>query len=212
MCEPDTKQKILDSAEHLFAEEGYHATSLRNITAAARVNLAAVNYHFGSKEALLEAVIMRRLGPLNDLRLAQLEEVVQQAENDGEIPGCRDVLRCFVEPTLRLRQQGGSAENFITLIGRTLAQPKGLAMTIFMREIEPLMRRLFEALKQSLPELSEKDLFWRLHFCIGSMSHIMRCHERHAMVPPGVDIDLPVDELIEAFLDFTVSGMEAKRC
>ena len=208
----NTKQRILDSAERLFAEEGYHATSLRSITAAAKVNLAAVNYHFGSKESLLEAVIMRRLGPLNAARLAQLEEVLRQADSAGKVPSCRDVLRCFVEPTLKLRQQGSGAENFITLIGRTLAQPKGLAMSIFMREIQPLMKRLFEALKLTLPGLSEQDLFWRLHFCIGSLSHIMRCQERHAMVPPGLDIDLPGDELIEAFLDFAVSGMEANRC
>ena len=64
----DTKQKLLDVAEHLFAVRGYHNTSLRMITAAAEVNLAAVNYHFGGKEGLLAAVFSRRLLPLNELR------------------------------------------------------------------------------------------------------------------------------------------------
>jgi AcrR family transcriptional regulator len=209
MCQPDTKQRILDSAEEHFASVGYHATSLRSITTTAEVNLAAVNYHFGSKEALLEAVILRRLRPLNELRGRRLDEVLQQAEQTGEVASCRDVLRCFIEPTLQLRQQGSETENFIALIGRALADPKGHAMAIFAREMQPLMQRLFQALSKSLPALSQKELFWKVHFAIGSLSHVMRCSERHAMVPADVDIDLPIDELVENFLDFTASGMEA---
>lgn len=211
MCQPNTKQRILDSAEQLFAEEGFHATSLRNITASAEANLAAVNYHFGGKDALLEAVILRRLRPLNELRLDQLEAVLEGAAKTGEPPSCREVLRSFVEPTLRLRQQESSTEHFISLIGRTLADPKGFAMQVFRREMQPLMKRLFQALKLSLPGISQQELFWRVHFAIGSLSHLMRCHERHAMIPAEVSIEMPVEELIEVFLDFTVSGMEAKR-
>lgn len=211
MSQPDTKQRILDAAEQLFAADGYHATSLRSITAIAEVNLAAVNYHFGSKEALLEAVILRRLAPLNEIRLGQLEELLKRAEQTDTIPSCRDVLRTFVEPTLRLRQQGSATENFIALIGRTLAEPRGIAMSIFMHHMSPLMTRLFQALSKALPGLSRQDIFWRLHFAIGSMSHIMRCHERHAMVPDDLDIAVPVDDLVEKFLDFTTAGMEVDR-
>jgi len=211
MSQPDTKQRILDAAEHLFARNGYHATSLRGITTAADANLAAVNYHFGSKEALLEAVIVRRLDPLNEIRRGQLEALLQKTESAGETPACRDVLRTFVEPTLRLRQQGSETEDYIALIGRILAEPRGVAMTIFMQHMGPLMQRLFEALSLSLPALSEQDLFWRMHFALGSLSHIMRCHERHAMAPDNVNIDMPVDDLVEYFLDFTAAGMEVPR-
>ena len=211
MSQSDTKQRLLDAAEHLFARDGYHATSLRGITTAADANLAAVNYHFGSKEALLDAVIVRRLDPLNEIRRNQLEALLQKAESADELPSCREVLRTFVEPTLRLRQQGSEAEDFIALIGRTLAEPRGIAMGIFMRHMQPLMMRLFEALTLSLPMLSEQDLFWRIHFTMGSLSHLMRCHERHSMVPENVNIDVPVDELIEYFLDFTTAGMEVTR-
>jgi AcrR family transcriptional regulator len=208
MSQPDTKQRILNAAEHLFSRDGYHATSLRSITAVAAANLAAVNYHFGSKEALLEAVIMRRLDPLNEVRLGQLEALLQKAEQAEEVPSCRDILRTFVEPTLRLRQQGADAEDFIALIGRILAEPRGLAMSIFLRHMGPLMTRLFQALELSLSELSRQTLFWRLHFTIGSLSHIMRCHERHSMAPEDISVDLPVDELVELFLDFATAGME----
>lgn len=211
MSLPVTKQRILDAAEHLFAREGYHATSLRCITHEAKVNLAAVNYHFGSKEALLEAVIVRRLTPLNELRLGQLEALMQRSEQSKQTPSCREVLRTFVEPTLRQRQKDSETRDFIALIGRTLAEPRGVAMTIFMRHMDPLMIRLFQALSLTLPGLSRQLLFWRVHFAIGSLSHIMRCHERHSLVPEDVNIDLPVDELVELFLDFAAAGMEAER-
>jgi AcrR family transcriptional regulator len=211
MSQPDTKQRILSAAEHLFARDGYHATSLRSITNAATVNLAAVNYHFGGKEALLEAVILRRLGPLNEVRSDQLETLLKKAGQVGKVPGCRDILRTFIEPTLSLRQLGSDTENFIALIGRILAEPRGVAMSIFMRHMEPLMSRLFQSLSLSLPELPRETLFWRLHFAIGSLSHIMRCHERHAMVPEDISIDRPVDVLVELFLDFATAGMEATK-
>lgn len=210
MSQPDTKQRILSAAEHHFARDGYHATSLRSITATAKVNLAAVNYHFGSKEALLEAVIERRLSPLNEIRLGQLEVLLNQAEQLGEVPACRDIMRTFIEPTLHLRQQDSEAEDFVALIGRILAEPRGIAMSIFMHHMGPLMERLFQALSLSLPGLSRETIFWRLHFSIGSLSHIMRCHERHAMVPEQISVDLPVDDLVELFLDFATAGMEAK--
>lgn len=210
MSQPDTKQRILNAAEHLFARGGYHATSLRTITAAARVNLAAVNYHFGSKESLLEAVIERRLNPLNEVRLGQLEALLSLAGQHGKTPACRDVLRTFIEPTLRLRLQGSDSEDFVALIGRILAEPRGVAMAIFLSHMEPLMNRLFQALSLSLPGLSRQTLFWRLHFALGSLSHIMRCHERHAMVPEDVSVDMDVANLVELFLDFATAGMEVK--
>jgi AcrR family transcriptional regulator len=212
MSQPDTKQRILSAAEHHFAKDGYHATSLRSITTAAEVNLAAVNYHFGSKEALLEAVIERRLTPLNEIRLGQLEKLLEKTERAGEVPTCRDILRTFIEPTLRLRLQGSDSEDFVALIGRILAEPRGVAMSIFMHHMQPLMNRLFQALALALPELSKQTLFWRVHFALGSLSHIMRCHERHAMIPEGVNVNMEVGALVELYLDFAAAGMEANKC
>ena len=106
----DTKQKILDAAEELFAREGYAATSLRKVTDLAGVNLAGVNYHFGSKEGLLEAVITRRIDPLNERRKKQLDAVLTRAQQQRVPPTPRDVWRALVEPTLQLRELGSGAE------------------------------------------------------------------------------------------------------
>src|SRR3954462_6664616 len=75
----DTKTRILDAAELLFMEHGYEATSLRSLTAAAGVNLASVNYHFGSKDVLFQAVLTRRLDPMNQERIALLEKLERDA-------------------------------------------------------------------------------------------------------------------------------------
>ena len=98
----DTKEIILDQAEELFAAKGYKGTSLRMITTAAEVNLAAVNYHFGSKKGLVAAVIDRRIVPLNELRCRRLTEVVTKAESAGTRPKLPEVLLAFIEPTLLL--------------------------------------------------------------------------------------------------------------
>src|SRR5574340_767840 len=100
-----TKDRILDAAERLFAEHGFNGTSLRMITAAADVNLAAVNYHFRSKETLIEAVYKRRIGPANEKRLRMLDEY-EAAAGDGAVP-VENILRALVAPMLELRADAG---------------------------------------------------------------------------------------------------------
>src|ERR1700735_4839102 len=109
---PDTKTRILDAAEKLFGEKGFDGTSLRDITAEADVNLAAVNYHFQSKESLIEAVIMRAAGPINDKRLAMLEA-------SGPDPTIENILEAFVAPILEY-----DYERMAPLMARVLASPE----------------------------------------------------------------------------------------
>src|SRR5512143_3976610 len=97
----ETKDRILDAAERLFAEHGFDATSLRMITAAAGVNLAAVNYHFRSKDSLIEAVFGRRIGPVNKERLEMLTAAEKAAGSDPL--SLEAVVRAFVEPVVRIR-------------------------------------------------------------------------------------------------------------
>lgn len=210
--QPDTKERILDAAERLFAAEGFHSTPLRALTAEAGANLAAVNYHFGSKEALLEAVIERRLVPLNNIRREKLEGVREAARQAGRPPVARDVLRAFVEPTLRFRESGPGAEAFVRLVGRALAEPDDTIRTIFLRQIEPLIFLLFETLAEALPHLSRNDLFWRLNFALGAMGHTMCMAGRFPILPPGVAPSSDAASLTALILDFITAGMEAAPC
>ncbi len=209
MIQSNTKERILDAAEHLFAAEGFHSTSLRRLTSAADVNLAAVNYHFGSKEALLEAVFERRLVPLNRERRERLDEVIETARRQKTLPRPADVLRSFIEPTLHFRESGAGAESFILLVGRALAEPDDTIRKIFMRHMEPLFLQLYRTLCEALPDFSPNLVFWRLHFTLGAMSHTMCMNGRFKIVPPGVEPPSDAASLTQILLDYLVAGMES---
>src|SRR5260370_27836269 len=125
----ETKQRILDSAERLFAEHGSEATSLRTIIADAQVNLAAIHYHFHSKEALLEAVIVRRLEPINQERLRLLDACERDA--NGERPSLEAVLEALIAPAVRVGADQARGKTFRRLGGRIFSDEQlGLPNTV----------------------------------------------------------------------------------
>jgi AcrR family transcriptional regulator len=205
----DTKQLILDAAEGLFAREGFHNTSLRAITGEAGVNLAAVNYHFGSKEALLEKVFARRLLPLNEIRRAKLMGVRERARLEDRRPGVEEILRAFIEPTLGFRDSGPGAEEFITLVGRAISDPDDTMRNIFLRQVESLFFLLWESLREALPDMSRDELFWRLQFVFGAMSHTMCKAGKLQLVPEGVSQACSTEFLTKMLMVFVTAGMEA---
>ncbi|MBZ5621406.1 MAG: TetR family transcriptional regulator [Acidobacteriia bacterium] len=162
----DTKQRILDTAERLFAEHGYDATSLRQIIAEAEVNLAAIHYHFGSKEELLDELILRKAEPVNEQRIALLERVVAQA---GMGPlAVEKVLEAFMAPMSATADQN---PQFVRLMGRLHAE--GRLPALIERHFQPVIVRFRAAMQRALPELPEQEFLWRLHFMIGAMAHTM---------------------------------------
>jgi AcrR family transcriptional regulator len=204
--EVDTKQRLLDAAERLFAQGGFHATSLRAITGEAGANLAAVSYHFRSKEGLMEAVIDRRLTPLNAQRDAALVAALAEAEAEDRRPEVREVLRAFIEPTLRFRQAESS--DFIALVGRMVSETDDTLRRIFVGRMEPFRKRLFAALKLALPDVSEAVLNWRLHFTIGAMAHTMFMVNKHPF-PGEVATEPDTEGLLALLLPYVTAGMEA---
>jgi AcrR family transcriptional regulator len=165
----NTKARILDAAERLFARDGFEATSLRAITAEARVNLAAVNYHFQSKDSLVEAVIGRRMGPLNAQRLALLDQYEAEA---GSAPVSLDkILDAFLRPIVEM--VGSHAHEFVPLIGRLYTEPGDFSARLYKQQFEHMRQRFFPALGRALPDLPADELSWRVHFAIGALAHTM---------------------------------------
>src|SRR5579883_2907449 len=162
----DTKQRILDTAERLIGEQGYSATSLRHIIGEAGVNLAAVHYHFGSKEELLDEVILRKAGPVNEIRLARLDQL--EAESLTEPPPVGKVLEAFLLP---MAEAADRDPQFVKLMGRVLSE--GLLHEMVQKHFQNVSRRFFGALQRALPNLSEDEFRWRAHFMIGAMAHTM---------------------------------------
>lgn len=158
---PDTKERILDAAEKLFGKNGFDATSLRDITAEAGVNLAAVNYHFQSKESLLEAVIARRMEPVNRKRLELLELA-------GPSASLEQILMAFLNPLF----EAHTSES-LCLLGRVLATPDIFMRAFYKKHVAGAAERFADALNRALPWLTRREIMWRMNFTAGSMAHIM---------------------------------------
>lgn len=167
-----TKHRILDAAEALFMEHGFEATSLRAITAAAEANLAAVNYHFGTKEELFEAVLTRRLDPMNQRRVALLTELEALA-GEGVVP-CDRVLAAMFLPALELaRDPALGGTNFLRLLGRAYADPAPFIRHFLSEHYAEMIARFKEAFARALPHLPRRELSWRLHFIMGALSYTL---------------------------------------
>jgi AcrR family transcriptional regulator len=162
----DTKDKIMETAERLFAEQGYAATSLRQIIGSAEVNLASIHYHFGSKERLLDELIHVKADQVNRARLALLDEI--ESKSAGAEPAVEDILRAFVLPTA---DKASADPMFARLMGRIHAE--GLMPAIIQRHFYPTAQRFVAALRRALPELPEAEFLWRVHFMMGAMSHTL---------------------------------------
>ncbi|HEY3181101.1 MAG TPA: TetR/AcrR family transcriptional regulator [Casimicrobiaceae bacterium] len=167
-----TTERILDAAETLFMEHGFEATSLRSITTAAAVNLAAVNYHFGSKEELFQAVLTRRLDPMNHDRLTLLTRL--EAEAAPKALSCEKILSALFVPALTLaRDPRRGGKNFLRLLGRAYADPAPFIRQFLSAQYAEMIARFKTAFGCALPYLPRKELSWRLHFIMGALSYTL---------------------------------------
>ncbi len=165
----NTKDRILDAAEKLFADKGLSETSMRAITQAADVNLAAVNYHFGSKEALVQAVFMRRANMLNTERLRLLE--LAQTAADGA-PDLESVLEAYIRPALDMSRDKKAAR-YIKLLGRAYTDPNSHPGEFLPQQYDAVLEKFKPEFARLLPQLDKLELYWRLHFLVGSLVYCM---------------------------------------
>lgn len=200
-----TRESLLDAAEKLFSEYGIQAASLRQITQQAGANLAAVNYHFGTKDGLVRAVFSRRLRPMNDERLRRLAEVDLEAEDALE-----QTLRAFLEPLMRLiAEKPEGVRGFARLMGRAWSEPSEEVRSIILEEIRETIDHFMAAFRKVLPHLSDAELMWRFHFVGGAMGHTVSCSyvlERYA---GGTCRTGDPDEILDQLVTFLAGGMRA---
>ena len=163
-----TKQRILDSAEALFARHGFAGASLRQVTASANVNLAAVNYHFGSKENLINEVFRRRLDDLNSQRQQALQAVTVR-------PGytLEDVLDAFVRPALALSQDNKGGAGFVRVRARAYAEHNEQLRKFLHDNYGPALKEFAAAFARLLPHLDKQELYWRLDIVSGALTYAM---------------------------------------
>lgn len=210
MNQRDTKTRILDSAERLFAGKGFHNTSLRDITKDAGANLAAVNYHFGSKDTLFEEVFKRHFLPVNRIRLERLEEIRDDAARNRSRPSVREVLQAFIAPVVYFRKTEPGAAAFITLVIRTMSEQDDRLREILVGYFRPTFLLCLDILGEALPHIPKGILFWRLQFSLGTMSHTLHMLDQSRMFPEGVVPVYDVESMTDMIVSFVTAGMETQ--
>jgi len=163
-----TKDRILDAAERLFAQHGFAGTSLRQVTSLAEVNSAAVNYHFGSKEMLINEVFRRRMDIMSGKRLAQLNAALAAQPVVLEA-----VLAAFIEPALAMARERKGGGAFIRVIARAYAENNASLRKFLSVQYGHVQREFARALAVCVPQLEKHTLYWRLDFMTGSLTYAM---------------------------------------
>jgi len=204
-----TQSRILDAAEGLFMEHGFEATSLRQITSVAGVNLAAVNYHFGGKEDLFEAVLTRRLDPMNQERLALLTRFEQDALPRALSP--EKILAAMFIPALRLaRDPERGGKDFLRLLGRAYADPAPFIRRFLAEQYAAMIVRFKAAFGRALPHLPKRELSWRLHFVMGALSYTLAGTDALKLIAALNPRDAGNDEmLLRRLAPFLIAGLKA---
>ena len=201
--EAATKAQVLAAAERLFALNGFQNVSVRDITAEAGVNLASVNYHFGSKDALLFEIFRRRTAELNRERARMLHIA---ADKHGGKPPVREILRALFEPPLRWSSPGHDRRISVQFIIRARSEGTEAMREVLRTDVSHL-RRFADALMAARPELAPEDVYWRLHFCLG-MVHNNRFAEfdRLHTLSEGATRESDTESLLRKMLDFAEAG------
>ena len=193
----DTKSRIVDAAEKLFGMNGFEATSLRDITTEASVNLAAINYHFQSKDSLIDAIVARRIEPVNKRRMELLDAA-------GPDPTLEQILAAFMAPVMKVK-----TDAMVPLMGRILSNPDLFVDRVFLKHLAPVSQRFREALSKALPDLPPSEVLWRLHFSVAVVTHTMLWGRIFPKITNGVCDISDREALVDRAVRFVAAGFRA---
>ncbi len=203
-----TRERIVQAAERLFLEHGFDGTSLRLVTAAAQVNLGAVNYHFGGKDGLFEAMIARRFDALHAARLSLLD--AYQATAHGAPLSCEQIVAALCRPALALAREAQSGCDFLRLLGRAYIDPSPVLRRLLAERYAPAIARFKDAFAEALPQLSRQELSWRLHFMMGALAYTLAGTDAWKLIAAIQHDDDRDDEmLLRRLMPFLIAGLQA---
>lgn len=187
----------------LFASHGFEATSVRAITTAAKVHLSAVNYHFGSKDNLIVAVLRRTIRPLNQSRLALLDAAIaQHAPAPVPLP---QLLETMLRPCLEMSLDPDRRQLF-HLLERSMSEEGNFIREILETEWLPVVKRYMGEFTRTLPHTPQEEIFWRIHFTIGAMIHTAR-HAADLEILSEGRCQLDTEACLNRLIDFATAGM-----
>lgn len=201
----ETRQRLLDAAEELFAEKGFEAVSLRELTAAAEANVASVNYHFGGKEGLIGAVLARHAGPVNEERLRRLDLILARKKR----PTVREVLEAFLSPLVeRVLERDSRQRLFAQFMGRLMSEGACLIPEEALPMFQEMASKVVQALQAACPKLGEEEAYCRMKFAFAVMADAMMKDETFDQICQGKLCDWDWTHRYEEVLNFCVGGMK----
>lgn len=204
-----TKTKILNAAEFLFATHGYAETSMRQITNRAGVNLAAVNYHFGSKKTLTIEVLDRYLSKLIPEIMSNLSQLtVSTNHSPKNDPSINALFTAFKQPLMNLNlinEQG--TIYFLKLLGRGYIDSQGHLRRFITTKYRDELRLIRGAFQNNCPNLSEQELFWHLHFALGTASFTLSASDALTdIVKADFNAELYLDDILDRMIPYVSAG------
>ncbi len=201
------RETLLDTAETLYAAHGFHGVSLRQLTQAAGTNLAAVNYHFGSKEQLFVEVLARRLRPINARRLELLDAILARAA-DGA-PRLEDLLDALARPFFEVSVSPGQSEPLRRLLARVLMEVDSVAIPLFENELLPVAKRFGLAISQARPDLPRRCILMGMMFFAGAMVNLLASRARLQSLGPMIGGMPDDEEMLQALVRYGAAGITA---
>ncbi len=201
-----SKLRLLDAAEQLFAERGFESVSVRDVTQLAEANVAAVNYHFGSRDGLVGLVIARYITPVNEERLARLEAL--EKKWSGKAVPIEETIDAFVRPLAGIVRKSELSERlFCKLMGRIFSfQGEGLPLAV-EEQMKQLSDRFIKVLGKALPTVSPEELVWRTHFVVGGVIHMLMNGEMLHRLTNGVSGNPSMELTLGRFVRFAAAGL-----
>jgi AcrR family transcriptional regulator len=204
--ESGSKRKLLDAAEQLFAEKGFEAVSVRDITQLAKANVAAVNYHFGSRESLLTMVMTRYMTPVNEERIARLDAL--ERKWSGKSVPLEEIMDALVRPlVVQVRKSELTERLFYKLMGRTFAQQGDGLPPQIEEQLRSVVQRFTRAFAKALPAVNADDLTWRIHFMVGGMIHMLTHQDILHRLTNGASGTPSMEAVVSRFIRFSAAGM-----
>jgi len=208
MAQSETVERILDAAEQLFAEKGFAETSLRLITSKAGVNLAAVNYHFGSKKALIQAVFSHFLGPFCASLEKELDRLQALPEHKPEL---EELFELLLSQVLAVKPRSGNdLSTFMRLLGLAFNQSQGHLRKYLEEVYGRVFRRYMLLLIEAAPKIPPLELFWRIHFMVGAAAFSMSgIKALRAMAENDYGVHTSTEQVMRMMVPFLAAGARA---
>lgn len=200
-----TRQKLLASAERLFADRGFNGVSVRDVASDAGVNSALVAYYFGNKRGLLSAVYLRHCQPLNQERQRLLREF---SHNNGGA-SLEQVLEAFLRPALAVSPGSGGSCEFTRLRAVLSGENSTLLQEVIRENFDRPTQIFVEALGKCLPELDRTELLWRFHFLLGTLYHTGAHAARLVSLSDGECDPANTEECLRRLIPFLAAGFRS---